>query len=267
MDNRREKIQKTSEKNQEERETAPWSDLNQDILGVILGKLQRPVDLIRSRAVCKNWRMPWDRIYFSEADTSATTIEWAVYEVLRHPHAIKKAKEELDRIIGRNRWVQETDLSQLPYIEYIIMETFRVHPVGTLLAPHCAINDCKVAGYDIAKGKMVLINTWSIGRDPNSWDTPEKFLPERFIGKEIDALGSIFSLFPFGSGRRGCPGYNFALKMVLTTFANLLHGFNLVLVEGMKPQDICMEEKYGLSTHPKLPISIIMEPTLPPHLY
>ncbi|KAL8485820.1 hypothetical protein ACS0TY_027923 [Phlomoides rotata] len=200
-------------------------------------------------------------------DTSATTMEWAVYEVLRHPHAIKKAKEELDRIIGRNRWVQETDLSQLPYIESIIMETFRVHPVGTLLAPHCAINDCKVAGYDIAKGTMVLINTWSIGRDPNSWDTPEKFLPERFMGKEIDALGSNFSLLPFGSGRRGCPGYNLALKMVLTTFANLLHGFNFILVEGMKPQDICMEEKYGLSTHPKLPLSIIMEPTLPPHLY
>ncbi|KAL8485842.1 hypothetical protein ACS0TY_027945 [Phlomoides rotata] len=200
-------------------------------------------------------------------DTSATTIEWAINEVLRHPHIIKKAKEELDRIIGRNRWVQETDLSQLPYIESIIKETFRVHPLATLLAPHCAINDCWVAGYEIAKGTTILINTWSIGRDPNSWDAPEKFLPERFMGNEIDALGSNFSFLPFGSGRRRCPGYNLALKVVPTTFANLLHGFNFKLVEGMRPQDICMEEEYGLTTHPKLPLSIIMEPTLPPHLY
>ncbi|KAL8482419.1 hypothetical protein ACS0TY_028551 [Phlomoides rotata] len=200
-------------------------------------------------------------------DTSATAIEWAINEVLRHPHVIKKAKEELDRIIGRKRWVQETDLSQLPCIESIIMETFRLHPLATLLAPHCAINDCRVAGYEIAKGTTVLINTWSIGRDPNSWDAPEKFLPERFLGKEIDALGSNFSFLPFGSGRRRCPGYNLALKVVPTTFANLLHGFNFILVEGMRPQDICMEEEYGLSTHPKLPLSIIMEPTLPPHLY
>ncbi|KAL8485841.1 hypothetical protein ACS0TY_027944 [Phlomoides rotata] len=199
-------------------------------------------------------------------DTSATAVEWAINEVLRHPHVIKKAKEELDRIIGRNRWVQETDLSQLPYIESIIMETFRLHPLSTFL-PHCAINDCRVAGYDIAKGTTVLINTWSIGRDPKSWDAPETFLPERFMGKEIDALGSNFSLLPFGSGRRRCPGYNLALKMVPTTFANLLHGFNFKLVDGMKPQDICMEEEYGLTTHPKVPLSIIMEPTLPPHLY
>nr|WMB80851.1 BX4 [Lamium galeobdolon] len=200
-------------------------------------------------------------------DTSATTIEWALNEVLRHPLIMKKAKEEIDGVIGRNRWVQETDVSQLPYIESIIMETFRLHPLATFLAPHCAINDCNVAGYDIAKGTMVLINTWSIGRDPNSWDAPEEFLPERFMREKIDALGNNFSFLPFGSGRRRCPGYKLALKMIPTTFANLLHGFNFKLVEGMKLQDICMEEEYGLTTHPKVPLSIIMEPTLPPHLY
>ncbi|KAL8485822.1 hypothetical protein ACS0TY_027925 [Phlomoides rotata] len=150
-------------------------------------------------------------------DTSATAVEWAINEVLRHPQTLRKAKEELDR--GRS-----------------VMERF-------------------------------LINTWSIGRDPKSWDAPEKFLPERFMGKEFDALGSNFSFLPFGSGRRRCPGYNLALRMVPTTFANLLHGFDFKLVEGMKPQDICMEEEYGLTTHPKLHLSIIMEPTLPLQLY
>ncbi|KAI3464296.1 hypothetical protein Pfo_020959 [Paulownia fortunei] len=200
-------------------------------------------------------------------DTSATSLEWAIHEVLKHPRVIEKAKEELDRVIGRNRWVEENDFSQLPYIDAIIMESMRLHPVATLLAPHYAIEDCKVAGYDISKGTMVLINTWSIGRDPNSWDAPEEFLPERFVGKEIDMTGSNFALLPFGSGRRRCPGYGLGLKIVRTALANLLHGFKLKLVEGMRPEDIRMEEEYGLTTHPTEPLAIIMEPTLPGHLY
>nr|WET52763.1 cytochrome P450 92B63 [Callicarpa americana] len=208
-----------------------------------------------------------DNLLVGGIDTSATTVEWAVHEILKQPHIIIKAKEELDRVIGRNRWVEENDFSQLPYIDAIIMESFRLHPLTTLLAPHYATEDCKVAGYDISKGTTVLINTWSIGRDPNSWDAPEEFLPQRFMGKEIDMLGNNFALLPFGSGRRRCPGYSLGLKIVRTTLTNLIHGFDLKLVQGMRPEDICMEELYGLTTHPKQPLSIIMEPTLPAYLY
>ncbi|KAH6775157.1 hypothetical protein C2S52_012718 [Perilla frutescens var. hirtella] len=203
------------------------------------------------------------------ADTSATAVEWATHEIMKQPRIIKKAKEELERVIGRKRWVEEKDFTnhELPYMDAIIKETFRLHPLGTLLAPHCAIEDCNVAGYDISKGTTILINTWSIGRDPRVWDSPEEFLPERFIGKEIEMTGGNFALLPFGSGRRRCTGYNLGLKIVRTTLANLLHGFEMKLVEGMRPQDICMDEVYGLTTSPKHHLSIIMEPALSIHLY
>ncbi|XP_057793705.1 dimethylnonatriene synthase-like [Salvia miltiorrhiza] len=200
-------------------------------------------------------------------DTSATTIEWAVHEILRQPHIIEKAKEELNRVIGRNRWVGEDDLGRLPYLEAVVTETFRLHPVGTMLAPHYAIQDCNVAGYNISKGTTVFINVWSIGRQAGAWDSPEEFLPERFLGREIDMLGGDFALLPFGSGRRVCPGYNLGLKVVRTTLANLLHGFDMKLVDGMRPEDVSLEEEYGLSTHPKHRLALLMEPTLPPHLY
>ncbi|KAL0378727.1 UNVERIFIED_CONTAM: Trimethyltridecatetraene synthase [Sesamum radiatum] len=200
-------------------------------------------------------------------DTTATTVEWIIHEILKHPQTIEKAKEELDQVIGRDRWVEEKDHSQLPYIDAIIMESMRLHPLATFLAPHYAMEDCKVAGYDIAKGTAVLINTWSLGRDPNSWDSPLEFLPERFLNKDIDIMGSNFSILPFGSGRRRCPGYALGLKVVRTTLANLLHGFELKLVAGMKPEDVSVEEVYGLTTHPKEPLIIVMEPTLPDHLY
>ncbi|GKV29575.1 hypothetical protein SLEP1_g38488 [Rubroshorea leprosula] len=71
----------------------------------------------------------------------STTVEWAVSELLKQPKLIKKATDELDRVIGRERWVQEKDIPQLPYLEAIMKETMRKHPVAVLLAPHLALED------------------------------------------------------------------------------------------------------------------------------
>ncbi|XP_022884980.1 cytochrome P450 71A1-like [Olea europaea var. sylvestris] len=200
-------------------------------------------------------------------DTSSTTVEWAFHEIIKTPHIIEKATEELDRVIGRERWVEENDFPKLPYIEAIIKETLRLHPLATLLPPHFAIEDCNASGYDISKGTTILINVWSIGRNPKFWDASEQFLPERFLDKKIDMSGQNFALLPFGSGRRRCPGYNLGLKIIRSTLANLLHGFNWKLPQNIKPKDVCLEEKYGLTTHPKVPLEMIIEPRLQLHLY
>ncbi|XP_049369172.1 cytochrome P450 71A1-like [Solanum verrucosum] len=200
-------------------------------------------------------------------DTAAATIEWTFQELLRRPNIIDKARQELDRAIGKERWVEEEDFSKLPYIDAIIKESFRLHPLCTLLPPHYSIEDCNVAGYDIPKGTTVFVNAWSLGRNPEYWDRAEEFIPERFIENNIDMKGQNFALLPFGSGRRRCPGYSLGMKVVRTTMANLLHGFNWKLAGDMRPVDISMEEIYGLTTHPKKPISLIMEPRLPLPLY
>ncbi|XP_019155535.1 PREDICTED: flavonoid 3'-monooxygenase-like [Ipomoea nil] len=200
-------------------------------------------------------------------DSLTAAVGWAFQELMRKPDIIPKATEELDREIGKERWVDESDCSRLPYIEAIIKETFRLHPLGTMLAPHYAMEDCNVAGYDIAKGTTVLVNAWSIGRDPRFWDDAEEFKPERFLDNNIDMDGQNFAFLPFGSGRRRCPGYSLGLRVVRATLANMLHGFTWKLPPGMKPEDISMEEHYGLTTHPRFPIPLIMEPRLPSHLY
>nr|POE75380.1 cytochrome p450 71a1 [Quercus suber] len=200
-------------------------------------------------------------------DTSATVIEWAMSELVKQPHLIKKATEELDRVIGRERWVEEKDIPQLPYIDAIMKETMRKHPVAGLLVPHLAIQDCDVAGYKIRKGTRVFINTWSIGRDPSIWDAPEEFRPERFLGKDIDVKGQNFELLPFGSGRRMCPGYSLGRKVVSSTLANMLHGFNWKLPDNMKCEELSMDEVYGLTTCRKFPLVAVMEPRLSLHLY
>lgn len=200
-------------------------------------------------------------------ETSSVTVEWAISELLKKPEIFKKATEELDRVIGGDRWVQEKDIPSLPYIKNIVKETMRLHPVVPMLVPRLACEDCKVAGYDIQKETRVLVNVWTIGRDPKIWDDPNEFRPERFIGKNIDIKGQDFEFLPFGSGRRMCPGYSLGLKVIESSLANLLHGFNWRLPENMSPEDLNMEEIFGLTTPRKFPLVAVAEPRLPLDLY
>lgn len=195
------------------------------------------------------------------------TVEWGMSEVLRKPEIFKKATEELDRVIGRERWVEEKDIVNLPYIDAIAKETMRLHPVAPLLVPRLAREDCQIAGYDITKGTRVIVSIWAIGRDPKYWDNPLEFSPERFIGKDIDVKGQDFELLPFGSGRRMCPGYSLGHKLIQSSIANLLHGFNWRFPDNMKKEDLSMEEIFGLSTPRKFPLIAVTEPRLPAHLY
>ena len=195
------------------------------------------------------------------------TVEWAISEILKKPEVFKKATEELDRVIGRDRWVEEKDIVNLPYIDAIIKETMRLHPVAPMLVPRLSREDCNIAGYDILKGTRVLVNVWTIGRDPTLWDKPNEFYPERFIGKEIDVKGHDFELLPFGAGRRMCPGYSLGLKVIQSSLSNLLHGFTWSLPESMKIEDFNMEEIFGLSTPKKFPLEVVVKPRLPKHVY
>ncbi|KAH9717197.1 hypothetical protein WN944_023074 [Citrus x changshan-huyou] len=200
-------------------------------------------------------------------ETSAITTEWAMSELLKNPRVIQKATEEIDRVIGRNKWVEEKDIVNLPYIQAIVKEVMRLHPPVTLLVPRLARENCKVAGYDIIKNSRVIVNVWAIGRDPTLWEKPNEFCPERFIGKEIDVVGHNFELLPFGAGRRMCVGYALGLITVQSTLANLLHGFEWKLPGNVRKEDLDMEERFGVTTSRKNPLLVVPKPRLPLDLY
>ncbi|CAO2840284.1 unnamed protein product [Amaranthus hypochondriacus] len=200
-------------------------------------------------------------------ESSAVTVEWAMAELLKKPHIIGKAIDELDSVIGKNRWIEEKDMQNLPYIRAIAKETMRLHPVAPMLVPRMTREPVKIEGYDVPKGSLVLVNTFTIQRDPNVYENPEEFWPERFIGKDIDVKGQSFELLPFGSGRRMCPGYSLGLKVIESSLANLLHGFTWKLPDNMKVEDLDMEEIFGLSNPKKNPLIACAQPRLPHHLY
>uniref|UniRef100_A0ACD5XTP4 Uncharacterized protein n=1 Tax=Avena sativa TaxID=4498 RepID=A0ACD5XTP4_AVESA len=200
-------------------------------------------------------------------ESSAMAVEWAMSEILKNPEVFVSATEELDRVVGRGRWVTEQDIPSLPYVEAIVKETLRLHPAGPMLAPRLSREDASVGGYDIPVGTRVFVSVWSIGRDPALWDAPEEFVPERFLGSKIDVKGQDFELLPFGSGRRMCPGYSLGLKMIHLSLANLLHGFAWRLPDGMAKEELSMEEIFGMTTPRKFPLEAVVEPKLADHLY
>ncbi|GFP97530.1 cytochrome p450 cyp736a12 [Phtheirospermum japonicum] len=179
-------------------------------------------------------------------DTASSTVEWVLSELLKNPTIMKKVQKELEQVVGLNRMVEESDLDQLQYLDMVVKETFRLHPVAPLLLPHYAMKDCTVDSHHIPKHSRVIINTYAIGRDPNVWTDPDKFIPERFVGSEIDVRGQSFELLPFGSGRRGCPGMQLGLIQVRLIVSQLVHCFDLKLPGDMLPEDLDMDEEFGL---------------------
>nr|XP_043618312.1 trimethyltridecatetraene synthase-like [Erigeron canadensis] len=200
-------------------------------------------------------------------ESSAVSVEWVMAELLKNPEKLEKVTQELDRVIGKDRWVEEKDLVNLPYVKAVMMESMRLHPVAPILIPRRTREDCKVAGYDIPEDTRVFVNVWTIGRDPKVWEKPEEFYPERFIGKDMDVKGNNFELLPFGAGRRMCPGYNLGLKVIQSTLANLIHGFNWKLPGNMTSEDLDMQEVFKLSTPKNIPLVCIAQPRLPLKMY
>ncbi|XP_028800171.1 cytochrome P450 CYP736A12-like [Neltuma alba] len=180
-------------------------------------------------------------------DTSVTVSLWVFSELLKNPRVMKKLQHELENLVGKSNLVDEVDLPRLTYLDMVIKETLRLHPVAPLLLPRVSTKDITINGYYISNKSRVIVNVWAIGRDPKIWsDDVEAFYPERFMNSSVDLRGKDFQLIPFGSGRRGCPGMQLGLITVKLVIAQLMHCFNWELPHGVSPDELDMTEKFGL---------------------
>ncbi|XP_061988193.1 flavonoid 3'-monooxygenase CYP75B137-like [Rosa rugosa] len=193
-------------------------------------------------------------------DTSATTIEFAMAEIMNKPVVLQKAQKELDVVVGKDSIVQESHIHKLPYLDAVMKETLRLHPALPVLIPHCPSETCTVGGYTIPKGSRIFVNVWDIHRDSSNWKNPLEFNPERFLNGKYDYTGSDFNYFPFGSGKRICPGIATAERLVMHLLASLLHSFDWKLPQGQTKLDV--SEKFGLVMKKKVPMVAIPTPRL-----
>jgi 2-hydroxyisoflavanone synthase len=185
--------------------------------------------------------------------------EWTLAELINNPRVLKKAQEEMESVVGKDRLVDESDVQNLPYIKAMVKEAFRLHPPLPLVTRKCT-EECEINGYMIPKGALILFNVWQVGRDPKYWEKPLEFRPERFLenagegeAAAVDLRGQHFTLLPFGSGRRVCPGVNLAIAGMATLLASIIQCFDLQVPgphgQILKGSDakVSMDERPGLT--------------------
>ena len=198
-------------------------------------------------------------------DTSLHVIEFAMAELLNKPDIMKRAQQELDEVVGKDKIVEESHIPKLPYILAIMKESLRLHPVVPLLIPHRPSETTVVSGFTIPKDSKILINVWAIHRNPDVWENPLEFDPNRFLDQSYDFNGNDFNYIPFGSGRRMCAGIAMGERVVLYNIATLLHSFDWKLPQEERVE---VEEKFGITLKLKSPL--ITTPVLrlaDPNLY
>ncbi|CAI0439164.1 unnamed protein product [Linum tenue] len=187
-------------------------------------------------------------IFLAGIETSTTTIEWTMSEMMNDSRVLQKAQQEVRQIFGgdsKNHF-DETGLHRLKYLDMVIDESLRLHPPVPLLAPR-ENRDQEVGfgSYEVPINTNVIVNAWAINRDSRYWTDAERFFPERFIECTTDYKGNYFQFIPFGAGRRMCPGVSFGLAIVKLILANLLFHFDWTLPDGQK--SVNMTESFGVT--------------------
>ncbi|KAG0575549.1 hypothetical protein KC19_5G012000 [Ceratodon purpureus] len=194
-------------------------------------------------------------------ETSATVVEWAMAELITRPNLIKQAQNELDKVVRSKRLVQEIDLPNLPYLQAIMKEIFRLRPPVPLLLPHESNRPTEFCGYHFPTGTLLLLNSFAIHRDPIVYENPDIFDPARFLAHpEVNHLSAndFYELIPFGAGRRMCPAFNLGNTVSSLMLANLLYIFDWSLPEGQSSVD--MSEMNGMSVVMKQPLCLVARP-------
>ena len=162
-------------------------------------------------------------------ETTLWSVEWGLAELVNNPDIQQKVREELNGVLGHGNLITEPDIPKLPYFHAVIKETLRKHMAIPLLVPHMNLNQAKLAGYDIPAESKILVNAWYLANNPDWWDKPEEFRPERFLGSEkIEANGNDFRFLPFGVGRRSCPGIILAIPILSIVLGRLVQSFELL---------------------------------------
>ncbi|GJR44775.1 geraniol 8-hydroxylase-like protein [Tanacetum coccineum] len=171
-------------------------------------------------------------MFLGGTDATSAMVEWTMTEVLQNPEVMRKIQHELTEVVGLNNIVEESHLPKLKYLDAVFKETFRLHPPLPFLLPRAPSKTCTVGGYAIPESSIVFMNVWAIQRDPQHWDNPSMFKPER----------------------RRCPGVPLGEKMMMHILASLLHSFEWKFPMG---EELDLSDKFGIALKKRKPLIVV----------
>ncbi|CAI5520169.1 unnamed protein product [Closterium sp. Naga37s-1] len=207
--------------------------------------------------------------------TTSKTVEWALAELAQHPDMLDTLRTKVDAMYARSAsaatktgadragWsdvMVSLPVVEMPYLQAVLKETLRHHPVAPFLVPHLTTGSVTLSGYHIPPNTMIQINGWALAHDPTVWINPHEFDPSRLLGPAApDVTGQNFSLLPFGSGRRGCLGTNLGLDMCARLLANFVLRFDFKLPKDVRAAGgMDMTETFGLTMALAKPLRMVL---------
>ncbi|KAH9983874.1 cytochrome P450 [Russula vinacea] len=171
-------------------------------------------------------------MYMAGTDTTVTALETFILAMTLYPEVQRKAQDEIDSVVGNSRLPDYSDQDTLPYIQAVLKEVLRWHPVTPLSVFHKAIKSDVYEGHFIPAGSIVIPNVWGMLHDPNIFTEPDRFHPERWFSPNVPA----FPIQAFGFGARLCPGRVFARRSIWENIAGILAAFEIVPAEDGPPE-------------------------------
>lgn len=197
-------------------------------------------------------------LFGAAADNISAAVSTAILAAACHPEAQVRVQEQLDTVVGRERTPSFEDLQHLTELHAFMHESLRWRPVVPLGFPHRATRDIIWKGFRIPAGATVYGCHWAISHDATAFPDPEKFDPQRWI-EPCGRIRHDLKFFPFGFGRRVCPGQHLASDSILITLAYLFWAFRI-----LEPKDAPIDRwafEENVIAHPQ-PFSVMFSPRL-----
>ncbi|KAI3921684.1 hypothetical protein MKW92_049173 [Papaver armeniacum] len=209
-------------------------------------------------------------LIIATVDNPANAVEWAMAEMINQRDILIKATEEIDMVVGKSRWVEESDFPKLNYVKACAREALRLHPMAPFNVPHVSNSDTVVSGYFIPKGSHVLLSRVGLGRNPRIWHKPLNFNPERHLMSKDGGIANVdlaeqeLRFISFTTGRRGCVGGALGTAITIMLLARLIQGFHWSAPPGESMIDLS-ESVNDLFL--AKPLFAHAKPRLPSHVY
>ncbi|KAG8235108.1 hypothetical protein J437_LFUL015535 [Ladona fulva] len=186
-------------------------------------------------------------LFMAGSETTSKALGFAFLYLIVHPEVQRKARAEIEAVVGRDRLPALSDRSKMPYIEAIVLESLRLFVGRSFGLAHRSLRDTTLQGYHIPKDTMLVVCFSNILMNNEFWGDAKSFRPERFL----DADGNVNlpdCMLPFGFGKRRCLGESLAKSNIFLFIAVLLQQFEFTLPEGDKVPPLCGRE--GLTPTP-----------------
>ncbi|KAF4954397.1 hypothetical protein FSARC_12140 [Fusarium sarcochroum] len=211
-----------------------------------LAQLLKTDNLTAEERITNKWSAA--SLYAAGADTTVSAIACFFLAMSLFPEAKNAAQEEIDRVIGNIRLPTSMDRPNLPYIEAVVKEVLRWHPVAPMGLPHTSTTEDVFEGYLIPKGAMVMANIWHFAHNPDVYSEPMRFKPERFLSTDGTQPEQDPHTYVFGFGRRVCPGRVLADNALFLNIAQSLAVFDISKDKKDTTQQVLFTP--GIVSHP-----------------